>query len=243
MALMPEVRVNKNGVPVIKHVNPDKTSAAMSQTTIPAPSVAPDEDLSHIQWLITSALRSSNKHKRECDLMRTFLHPDTLRVLQARMAESQFIYNVTSTLIHRSLEDGTFVHLNNLMVVLDGIPANEQPRSSSLQDHVTGLQARERGTKKDWSKKDKSEWEKPQAIVKAIQLLDQIYLDHRFVGSGRFIRSQELERLILERPRDAERIAAVISERKLPVDTEDEIALLIGLLDQPTASAISRGLL
>lgn len=242
MALVPEVRVNKNGVPVTKHVNPDRNTPTTLQT-IPAPSVAPDEDLSHIQWLINGALRTSRKHKRECDLMRTFLHPDTLRYLQERMAESQVIYNVTSTLIHRSLDDGTFVHLNNLMVVLDGMPAHDQTYSLSLHEHVIGLQARQHGIKKDWSKKGRSEWEKPQAIVKAIQLLDQSYLDHSFVGAGRFIRSRELEGLILKRPRDAERIASLVSERQLPVGTEDEIASLVELLDQPSARAVSRGLL
>jgi hypothetical protein len=242
MALVPEVRVNKNGIPVTKHVSPDRNQSTTLQT-IPAPSVAPDEDLSHIQWIINGALRTSGKHKRECDLMRTFLHPDTLLYLQERMAESQVIYNVTSTLIHRSLDDGTFVHLNNLMVVLDGMPAHDQSHSFSLHEHIIGLQARQRGTKKDWSKKGRSEWEKPQAIIKAIQLLDQHYLDHTFAGAGKFIRSRDLNELILERPRDAERIASLVSERQLPVDTEDEIASLVELLDQPAARALSRGLL
>lgn len=204
MALVSEVRVNKNSVPVTKHVNTDKNPAGSQQATLPAPSVAPNEDLSHIQWLIKGALRTSRKHKRECDLMRAFLHPDPLLYLQGRMADSQVIYNVTSTLIHRSLDDGSFVHLNNLMVVLDGMTDSES--NFSISQHVIGLQARGSGTKKDWSKKNRSEWERPQAIVKAAQLLDQPYLDHTFAGAGKFIRSRELEELILNRPSDTERL-------------------------------------
>lgn len=257
--LVPEVRLNKNGVPVTKHVKPD-TGSAQRIVTIPVPQVTVQKPSkgallmnhrSQVAFDIRQALSNgmSRLGEKGTNEMLETLHEETLDVLDSIWRESDLAQYSIKLLMQRCQKQSNFADLNNVMTVADLIKDSTEADYQTFGAIVGGLQMnRPEGSPLiDWSHQDKSEWDKPQALYKAATDLDfRLYLRQYGDASGvtKFVKSPSLHNFILERPQDIDRIIAILNERQLEAHTDEERTnTLRGLLDQKVEGEIAEGVL
>lgn len=256
--LLPEVRVNKNGVPVVKHVRSEVTTTAPRKGALPAPSLptyTAKESLlmsrrSEIAYGLRVELAKKKYRLSDKARVRMFetLHDDTLDVLDSLAFNSDAATHSINMLMGRCLGNRNFADLNNVMTVADLINSDGESAYRNFDALVGGFQMNrpEGAPLIDWSHQDKSEWAKPQALYKAANDLEfKLYVRHFSDDGGmtKFLKSPNLTALILERPHDVDRIISLLNERKLKAHTDEQVADLQGLLDQKPESAISEGVL
>jgi hypothetical protein len=257
--LVPEVRVNKNGVPVVKHVKPDPDSARRMggipapQATVTHPSKR-DLLMNHesgVAYEIRKALNGNISRlgeKGTAEMLET-LHEETIDVLESIYSKSDLAQYSVNVLMLRCLAQRDFADLNNVMTVADLIKNGSEVGYGCFGAVVGGLQMnRPAGSPLiDWSLRDKSEWIKPQALYKAATDPDfSLYVRQYGDSAGvtRFLKSPSLHNFILERPQDVDRIISILNERQIESRTdEDRTNTLRELLDQKLEGAIAEGVL
>lgn len=256
--LVPEVRVNKNGVPVTKHVKSESTSVR-SKNSLPSPYMAPtytpkEALLMNRRSEVAYGLRVEMGKKQyrlgekaRAKMFET-LHDDTLDVVESFFAKNDVAQFSINVLMVRCMAQRNFADLNNVMTVADLIKSGDENSYRDFDSLVAGFQMNrsEDSPLTDWSHQDKSEWIKPQALYKAATELEFKLYVRQFSGAGgmtKFLKSPNLTNLILERPHDVDRIIALLNERHLKAHTDEQIGVLTGLLDQNPETAIAEGVL
>jgi hypothetical protein len=259
MVLVPEVRVNKNGVPVVKHVKTD-IGSVQRRGSLPAPHVSvtrpSKRDLlmnheSGMAYEIRKALNGNISRlgeKGTAEMLET-LHEETIDVMESIWSKSDLAQYSVNVLMQRCLSQRNFADLNNVMTVASLIKNGSEVGYGCFGAVVGGLQMnRPAGSPLiDWSLRDKSEWIKPQALYKAATDPDfSLYVRQYGDSAGvtRFLKSPSLHNFILERPQDVDRIISILNERQIESRTDEERTnTLRELLDQKLEGAIAEGVL
>ena len=257
--LVPTPVVNKNGTLTIVHKKP--SSAPPSAAVIPPASLpqrtASAAKLSGLQALAAASSRTAhdihwmfthNKKKvgkRVQDAMVAEIHQDTFAVLDMQGPRPHA--GVVSQVFHSSVMSKSFIPLNNLAVVSEVMHECDEQHFMVFSTYVAGLQMYRQHSDPltDWSSKSAAEQEIPKALIRAAMGLKKPYAQTNawVEGNPRHIVSEELTELVMKRPQDVQRIIALVNERDLPVDTEQGIGTLEGLLDQETENPLISGLL
>lgn len=257
--LVPTPVVNKNGTLTTVHKKPSSTppSAAVIPPASLSKRTASPQKLSGLEALAASSSRTAhdihwmfthNKKKvgkRVQDAMVAEIHEDTFAILDKQGARSNA--GVISQVFHSSVRNKSFVNLNNLAVVSEVMNDCDEQHFMVFSTYIDGLQMYRQHSDplSDWSSKSAAEQEIPKALIRAAMGLKKPYSQTNpwVEGNPRHIVSEELTDLIMKRPQDVQRIIALVNERDLPVDTEQGIATLEGLLDQETENPLISGLL
>lgn len=256
--LVPTVVTDKNGRRTTVHrkatsVPPSGTAsippASLPKTSIEEQYVAGLNSLTssgtmigHRLYLIMQRAKINKKTKIE---MMEGLHEDTLTILnQSDLSDASGVQN---ELIDSCLRKRALIPLNNAAVVADVLQECDESHRGVFHTYVDGLQMYRASSDPliDWSTRDAAEHEVPKALIRAAIGLKKPYsrVNAWVDDKPRHVMSEELVELIMKRPQDVQRIVALVNQRDLPVDTEQDIANLEGLLDQDTENPLISGLL
>jgi hypothetical protein len=255
---VPTPIVNKNGVSTTVHKRVDNPLGA-SRTNLPSPptplpKAAPAkhggmtmDQLNESPSSMAFTLRNEmdrNRHRLSANVrakaLRT-LHPETLDKLQDNV---RTVINVFTRAMDSSLKARNFGLLNNMAVLFDQC---DEVTYNSFDRFVTGLE-RSGDLKsagfKDYSEATEEELKPVRAVLRASIVLPHPYsgrvIGYNMESTG--IGSDRLVDLIESRPDDVDYIIQLLQERKLPVDSEEDIAAVTGLLDN-SQPALRDGLL
>lgn len=258
--LVPELRVNKNGVPVTKHVLADKTSR-QSSSRVPPPSVnahpSPDllarldEEGGEVAKLLAFHLRMPKYRLSKKGLQELLgtLHEDTLESVESLIRSSDSPWHMFDNMIAHCIKEREFATLNNIAVLDSEVRGMSDQKYRSLDMHVIGLQAHQESTA-DWSSLGAEEKEGMRAVFRASLLLDFNYLRHVEIGKtiktaypSTCIKSEALHGLIYEHPESVDSIISILNERKLSIRNEQDTKTLMGLVSQNVEPSLSSGLL
>lgn len=207
------------------------------------------EALSASQTIVGHRLRimmqDTKVQKKVKAAMLSELHEDTLVLIgQSTLGDDA---KVQRELLESCLRQRSLVPLNNAAMVADVAAECDDLHRSVFTSYVDGLQMYRlhKDPLIDWSSKDTNEREVPKALVRAAIGLKKPYsqVNAWVDGKPRHINSEGLTELIMKRPQDVQRIVELVNARDLPVDSEQDIASLEGLLDQDTENPLISGLL
>lgn len=239
--LTPEVRVNKNGVPVTKHVRP-WTASGTSWASIPAPS-ASDFVLSNTRPRVDEVLdvllsddsrfpSSSDKQK-----VRDMLLPGTRAALDASKIPLSDITSALRSCIHRK----DFTLMNNMSVLWELIPN----LPVDFEKYCAGIQKYPHIMRDvDLSKSDEMVAVSAALIHVTAEVISKYRKGYHGDGIAAVgLNSQLLSGLVAERPYDAGKIIELLNERKLPVDSKEDINHIREMLEASSAAAIAEGVL
>ena len=257
--LVPTPVVTKNGTLTTVHKKPSSTppsATVVPPVSLPQRAASPQKQ-SGLEALAASSSRTAKDlhwcfvsgkvrlSKRVKDSMVDGIHEDTLAILDKPGTRPNA--GIISQVFDSSVMSRSFVHLNNLAVVTDVLNECDKTHFSVFVTYIDGLQMYRPNSDPliDWSHKNAAEQEIPKALIRAAMGLKKPYaqVNPWVDGNPRYITSEGLTELIMERPQDVQRIITLVNERDLPVDTEDGIAALRGLLDQETETPLISGLL
>lgn len=255
---VPTPIINKNGVSTTVHKRVDNPSGAAS-VKLPSPSASPSKSATSGHGGVTmDQLRGTpgsiahlllnemgrNRYKLSDNLAaKTLLtlHPDTIGKLEGNI---RTVVNVFTRAMDASLKARNFGLLNNMAVLFDQC---DEMNYNSFNRFVTGLERSgnlKSATFKDYSESTEEELEPVRAVLRAALELPHPYsgvvIGYNMDASG--IKSDRLVDLIESRPDDVDYIVQLLKERKLPVDSDEDIAAITGLLDS-SQPALRDGLL
>jgi hypothetical protein len=239
--LIPEVHVNKNGVPVVKHVRP-WTTAGAGWASIPAPS-ASDFVLSNtrarVDDILDVLMRDDSRFPSgsEKQKVRDMLLPGTQAALDASKVPVQDI----TTALRSCLYAKDFSLLNNMAVLCDLIPN----RPADFEKYCAGIQKYPHIMRDvDLSESDEM-LDISTALVRVASEVSGKYRKgyHSDGSVATALNSKQLSALVAERPSDAGRIIDLLNERELPVDSEEDIDHIREMLDASPTAAIAEGVL
>jgi hypothetical protein len=255
---VPTPVVNKNGVSTTVHKRVDNLmgsgSAKLPSPSVPLPKSTPTghggvtlERLRGTPGNIAHLLQNEierNRYKLSDNLvaksLRT-LHPETIGKLDAHV---RTVLNVFTRAIDASLKARNFGLLNNMAILFDHC---DDESYNSFNRFVSGLERTgdlKSPSFKDYSEATEEELEPVRAVLRAAMSLPHPYSGQviGYNNVARRIKSDRLVDLIESRPDDADYIVQLLKERRLPVDSEEDIAVIIGLLDN-SQRALRDGLL
>lgn len=256
--LVPTVVTDKNGRMTTVHRKADSASsngaasippASLPKTNIMSEYLSGMEALSASLTVVGHRLRilmqETKIHKKIKATMLAELHDGTLSLIDHSVLGNDA--KAQKELLDSCLRQRTLVPLNNAAVVADVAAECDDLHRSVFTTYVDGLQMYRlyKDPLIDWSSKSADEQEVPKALVRAAIGLKKPYsqVNAWVDGKPRHINSEGLTELIMKRPQDVQRIVDLVNLRELPVDTEQDIANLEGLLDQDIEDPLSSGLL
>lgn len=250
--LIPEKRVDKNGVLTTKHVRALPTTISPAR---PLPSVDDIEsrarkafdsirnkDGSVAKVFVTEVqLELESKKTSTYSMSRAVLtlHPKTLDRLQTFKPSA---INTIADNIRAAIKEGNFSRLNNLAVLRGDCGDASESKATWI---IGGLNAhRSRSELLDYSDATEDELSGPRAVLHATLTLDDSFVTtDRFVQHPIvFISSHPLAELIRERPHDVDRIVSIVNERQ-PNIVMEGISGIVELLDSGTHDAVLNGAL
>jgi hypothetical protein len=257
--LVPTVVTDKNGRRTTVHrkaasASPSGTAsippASLPKVSVEAQYVAGLDSLTNSgtgigHRLYLTMQRATINKKTKIEMMEG-LHEDTLAILN-RPELRDAVDSIQHHLIDSCITQKTLIPLNNAAVVADVLKECDEPHRNVFHTYVDGLQMYRYQTAplNDWSNVDAAEHEIPKALIRAAIGLKKPYsqVNAWIDTKPRHINSEGLTELIMKRPQDVQRIVDLVNQRDLPVDTEQDIINLEGLLDQDTENPLISGLL
>jgi hypothetical protein len=250
--LIPEKRLDKNGVLTTKHVRaiPKGTSSGRPLPNVDDTAARALKAFDSIRnQRGTIALYLVNEIQRELELGKSSqsvverlvltLHPKTLGRLERF---NRIVLNGITRNISVGIAERSFSRLNNFAVLRDYSDGLTDGEASML---IGGLNAhRLRSEYIDYSDATEEELVVPRAVIHAARTLDSrnITEDAAAKVPSKHISSHLLVSLIQDRPQDVDRIVAIVNERD-PVLTTDGINGIIQILDSGTHDAVLDGAL
>lgn len=190
-------------------------------------------------------MQEAKVHKKIKAVMLAELHEDTMTLIDQSALGNEA--EVQKQLIASCMRQRTVAPLNNAAVVADVAAECDELHRKVFATYVDGLQMYRYSNTPliDWSSKNADEQEVPKALVRAAIGLKKPYsqVNSWVDGKPRHIMSEYLAELVMKRPRDVQRIIDLVNLRDLPVEREEDITALEGLLDQDTENSLISGLL
>lgn len=233
--LVPEKRVDKNGVLNTKLVRPVTMHQPLS-TLFPSPTLrrqdfviadgtVPTMDIVELQ--VTRLPENVTEDEIRSTL--ATLSQQTPVMLDALRMDAKVINRAVMT----SLRRGNFALVNNMAVLGAAV---SKPALKYLDHYCAGIhQCGAFAPDLDLSKSGEQEIESAVALVRATEELSKgygiMYATHE--DTIQTLSSTQLALLITQRPKDTDRIIAILRERDLPVETEDDMKHIIQLLETP----------
>lgn len=250
--LVPEKRMDKNGVLTTKHVRALPKSVG-TKPTLPkvddtdARALKVFDSIRNRRGSISGSLvnevqREIEARKASVPVMgRTILtlHPKTLDRLEA------FNYTVLNGITRNigiGIKERSFNRLNNFAVLRQDCGDVSETIASLL---IGGLNAhRGRSAWLDYADATEDDLASPRAVLRAAMALNPEFVvtDEFAECPTRFIRSATLVELIESRPQDVDRIVAIVNERA-PILDESGINGINQILDAGTHDAVLNGTL
>lgn len=244
--LVPEVHVNKNGVPVTKHVRPAKTTTRRSFPALSITGGPDNEAWSPLGYFLGQRLKLSGLTNPERAKMRKTLHPDTLQ--RCAMLGSDRTDMLLRT-VNSCIRDKSMVTLNNVAVFGDMC---DDEHATDFDHYIAGLNRYvewDNHKPVDYSTASDDERAAAHALLEVTYALEgnpgYLYVNenlHASVPHTRII-SPLLAKLVMQRPKDAQRIIALLKERDLMVDIPEDIDDLEEILDNGYNGALRDGAL
>lgn len=223
--------------------------ASLPKSSLMAQYLSGMDALSASPTLIGQRLRilmqDTKVHKKIKAVMLAELYENTLMLIDQSALGIEA--EVQKQLLDSCMRQRTVVPLNNAAVVADVAAECDELHRSVFHTYVDGLQMYRpyKDPLIDWSSKSADEQEVPRALVQAAIGLKKPYsqVNAWVDGKPRHIMSEYLAELVMKRPRDVQRIIDLVNLRDLPVEREEDITALEGLLDQNTENSLISGLL
>lgn len=250
--LVPEKRVDKNGVLTTKHVRPAPKSVIHN---MPLPKVD-DTDARALRMFDTIRNRRGKvseaiimEVQREAESRRLSipeagrtvltLNPKTLDRLET--PDHKLTDGIIAT-IRAGIHERSFIRLNNYAVLVHSL---EHVDNVDAYLVIGGLNAhKDRSEWLDYSDATDSDLDAPRAVLRATVALDADFVENEKYSAtpAKYISSINLVDLIEERPEDVDRIIVIVNERR-PVLNEAGIDGIRETLDAGIHGAILNGTL